>query len=188
MRQETVTRTILKFNELDPKSQAKVIDNLRDIHVDYDWWKNVYEDMTNILTMLGFSNINISFSGFSSQGDGASFTGRFNVPKTKKEAKERLAKVKEYAPKVKLFDFADMRFTREEKEAETMDIERIGRYVHSSSVSTDNGDLTNFVRYFSNHIYRTLEQEHDYLTSDQAIKDTIEANDYEFYQDTLKIA
>lgn len=188
MRQETVTRTILKFNELDPKSQAKVIDNLRDINVDYDWWESTYEDMTHILETLGFSNVDISFSGFSSQGDGASFTGRFSIPKTKKEAKERLAKVKEYAPKIKLFDFVDMRFTNEEKEAETMDIERLGRYVHSNSVTTDNSDLTNFVRDFSNYIYKCLETENDYLTSDEAIKETIECNDYEFYQDTLKIA
>jgi hypothetical protein len=188
MRQETVTRDILTFAELNDKQKAKVIDNLRDINVDHDWHDSVFEDTTTILTMLGFTNVDIRFSGFAHQGDGASFTGTFSVPKTKKEAKERLSKVKEYAPKVKLYDFVDMRFNKEEKEAETLLVGRLdSRYSHANTVSSDNGDLTHFVRDFSNYIYKSLWDEYDYLTSDEAIKETIEANEYEFYADMLKI-
>lgn len=189
MRTETITRTIAKFNELDEASQAKVVEKLYDINVDHGWWVFVYEDATTILEMLGFSDVKIQFSGFASQGDGASFTGNFKVPATKKELKERQAKVKEYAPKMKLGLFTDMRFTQDEKDYGNLEVFRLSHhYAHANTVASDNGDLTDFVRTFSGWIYKQLSNEYDHLTSAESIRETIEANDYEFYTDTLKIA
>lgn len=64
--------------DLPPDVQEKVIDEHRDWNVEagYDWWENVYEDWTRRLEELGFNDVEISFSGFSSQGDGASFTAK----------------------------------------------------------------------------------------------------------------
>lgn len=189
MRQEAIVRTILKFDELDEVQKSKVIDNLHDINTDYDWYEFVYDDAKTILGKLGFTDIEIAFSGFASQGDGASFTATFDVPATKKELKERQAKVKEYAPKIKLGLFTDMRFDKDEKEVGTLEVFRISHhYAHYNTISSDNNDLEEFARDFSKWIYRQLESEYEYRTSKEAITETIECNEYEFYADTLRIA
>ena len=46
------------------------IDENRDINVGFDWWTDMYEYW---LDKLGYPDAEISFSGFWSQGDGASF-------------------------------------------------------------------------------------------------------------------
>lgn len=42
--------------------------------LDYEWWDGVYEDFTEEMEKFGVYDIDISWSGFNSQGDGASFT------------------------------------------------------------------------------------------------------------------
>lgn len=74
MRQETIVKTWLQFSELSAKGKAKAIDAHRDINTDHDWFDFMIEDYENKLKKLGFHNIKIYFSGFSSQGDGACFT------------------------------------------------------------------------------------------------------------------
>jgi hypothetical protein len=43
--------------------------------------------------------------------------------------------------------------------------------------------LKDILRDYMRWIYRTLEKEYDYMTSEEAIKETIIANDYEFTKD-----
>lgn len=76
MRQETIIKTWLKFSELSDEGKRKAIDNNRDISVDYGWWDFVFEDYTIKLKKLGFWDIKLYFTGFSSQGDGACFTAK----------------------------------------------------------------------------------------------------------------
>lgn len=49
-------------------------------HMDWPWWDAVYEDWVDRLAEMGVvtEKDDISFSGFWSQGDGASFTGQVN--------------------------------------------------------------------------------------------------------------
>lgn len=187
MRRMTDEYNIGHLEDFSPKIQEKIIDKYRDINVDHDWWEYTYEDMKNILGILGFDYVEISFSGFSSQGDGASFTGYFK-PAKKSELKHRVKVLhKDYAPDFPVFGFEQMEFSEEELE-DSLKIERIdSRYSHENTVTTDNEDLKEFVRNFSHYIYRQLEREYDYLTSDEAVRETIEANEYEFDERTLKI-
>jgi hypothetical protein len=76
MRQEIVTKTYLKFNELNNEQQNKVIDYLSDINVIHDWYEYIYDEYTTKLQKLGFYDIKIQFSGFCCQGDGASFSAK----------------------------------------------------------------------------------------------------------------
>lgn len=89
----TDTETTYTFAELSEKAKDKA----REVYtgkgyLDYDWWDSIYEDFEQVCTIL---NINISthsvilrsgktrqdpdifFSGFCSQGDGASFKGSY---------------------------------------------------------------------------------------------------------------
>lgn len=55
--------------------EIKRMDSFSERDVDLDW---VLENETEDLEALGLENVEISFSGFWSQGDGASFTARVN--------------------------------------------------------------------------------------------------------------
>lgn len=70
--------TIYKYGELSEQSQQKA----REWYIegmDYDWWDSVYEMASEDGKEKGFYIDRIYFSGFYSQGDGASWTGQVDV-------------------------------------------------------------------------------------------------------------
>lgn len=188
MRTITETRTIAKYEELTEEQKVKVCEHYSDMNTDYDWYDSTYEDTKIILGLLGFSNIEIQFSGFWSQGDGASFTATFSVPQTKKELKERIKAFKEYAPKDDLHQFEKLTFDKEECSIGFFEVFRIdSRYSHSCTISSDHEGLKEFARSFSNDIYKSLEREYEYLQSREAVEESLTCNDYEFDTHTLRI-
>ena len=71
------------FEELSPEAQRNALDELRDINIEYsDWHETVIEDFEGEMKENGLSDIEVSYSGFYSQGDGASFTGEVYDNKT----------------------------------------------------------------------------------------------------------
>jgi hypothetical protein len=76
---------VFTYAELDERGDQAAIDKaaewLRECAVSYDWWDSVYEIWQSALEQIGFIEPKINFSGFWSQGDGASFTARINVEK-----------------------------------------------------------------------------------------------------------
>lgn len=65
------------FDELSPEAKKNAIDSNRDYDIDsYDWWEPIIEGFTEDLEEIGMDDIDCQFSGFNSQGDGASFTGK----------------------------------------------------------------------------------------------------------------
>lgn len=56
------------------KAQLALIEKHRGINVDCDWWDCVYDDSKEVCAAFGIDIDDIAFSGFYSQGDGASFT------------------------------------------------------------------------------------------------------------------
>ena len=65
------------FNELSPEAQKKALEHYRDINTDYeDWADPIIEGFKeDLLNDFGFNEVYVQYSGFYSQGDGASFTG-----------------------------------------------------------------------------------------------------------------
>lgn len=78
------------FDELSPEIQEKVLSNYKEEYqdkIDSWWYEDVIENFKSGLEELGLENIECNFSGFWSQGDGASFTaGVRDVGKFFKEA------------------------------------------------------------------------------------------------------
>jgi len=81
------------FAELSEKAKDKAREAYTgEGYLDHEWWGSIYEDFSQVCTLLGINlttrtvklmggktreELNVYFSGFSSQGDGASFEGRY---------------------------------------------------------------------------------------------------------------
>lgn len=193
-----VTKTLLyTFEELPKDVQQNAIEGLRDINTYYEWWDFVFDDSKRLAAMIGIDIDDIYFSGFWSQGDGAQFTGSYEYRKG--GAKE----LKAEAPQdTELHAIADglqeiqrrhfYKLTARVKSSGCYSHEmctdvRVYReteysYVGDCAADTDN-TVTELLRDYMRWIYRRLESEYDYLNSDDAIRDTIIANEYEFTGD-----
>ncbi|UCV26732.1 hypothetical protein [Ferribacterium limneticum] len=100
---EQVTIDVYKFEELGTEAKDKAVSYYRENWMDHNWWDSTYEDFITILNLLGFTpstttrhttkgksyeEPNIFFSGFWSQGDGASFEGYFTISETLKAVEQ----------------------------------------------------------------------------------------------------
>ncbi len=69
----------MKYDELSEKAKRKAVEWMQESngeHFDGDF---VIDEWKNLLGGLGFTSIEIYWSGFCSQGDGACFTGSWSV-------------------------------------------------------------------------------------------------------------
>jgi hypothetical protein len=73
---EITTRTIGEWLEYNKKVAEKIIEKYRDINTDFDWYNYTIEEFVGEMESKGLDidPKNVKFSGFWSQGDGASFT------------------------------------------------------------------------------------------------------------------
>lgn len=79
MTDETETeQTEFSYKELSAKAQEKARQWFSET-LDYEWWEHTYEHATADAKEKGFDIEDIRFSGFWSQGDGASWTGRVDL-------------------------------------------------------------------------------------------------------------
>lgn len=196
MRQETIIKTYLTFDELSEDQKQKVIEKNYDINTDGSYWYEfMVEDYQTLLKQLGFENPKLFFSGFASQGDGASFTADFQVPDKDEELVERMANFIEHAPN--FFETArpmqqlylDLGFALErEEETSTIELFKRGRYDHRYSMFCDDCLLQKFARYMAGRFYRDLENHYHEITGESQIAETLKVNGYEFDADTLEIA
>ena len=71
--------TVYRFEELEGKAKEKAQQWLVDAATGHDWYESVYDLAKEDGAKRGFEIEDIRFSGFWSQGDGASWTGSVNV-------------------------------------------------------------------------------------------------------------
>ena len=71
------------FDELSQGAKQNAIDSNRDYSTEgYDWCDPIIEGFKENMGEIGVADVDCQFSGFNSQGDGASFTGKVNDNKT----------------------------------------------------------------------------------------------------------
>ncbi len=179
----------------------KTIDKHRHINVDgIDWWEYTYNEFTESMEQVGIEVERMYFSGFWSQGDGACFDGRIgdtklfldkhftptDYPMIRKLVSSGGSIVFKcshrghyYHENCTSFDvdcdlFAyvmDKPTDFHEQVVEGMD--------KQLDVEMDDFEKES-VEIFKNYmrdLYRKLEKEYDYLVGDEAVKETIIAND-----------
>ncbi|MBU2249066.1 MAG: antitoxin of toxin-antitoxin stability system [Gammaproteobacteria bacterium] len=186
MRVAVKETTVYGFDELPDETKEKVLRNLRGINVgDSFWHECIFDDIKEIGKLIGIDIDNIYFSGFWGQGDGACFEGSYSYRNGSVKA------VKEYAPMDKELHKIALSLSKAQRKGfyqSTAVIKHRGHYYHKmgTEIWVDNyydydyDAICGGLRSFMDWIYRRLEKEYEYLTSDDSIKNTIEANEYEF--------
>src|SRR5690606_12101749 len=103
-----IETTVYRVQERSEWAKGREREWYREGALDYDWWDSVYDDAEQIAEILGIefereeirlmsgrkvSRPDITFSGFYSQGDGASWRGTYSWAPFAPE------KIREYAPR-----------------------------------------------------------------------------------------
>jgi hypothetical protein len=195
------------------KYSQSFIDAHREINVKHEWWEYVYDDFKAVCHILGIelNNNEPSFSGFWSQGDGASWTGRYRACAMDPKAYAPVptydlapARMREYAPQdEELHHIADelcMLGRIYYPAYSSVTRSSYTRYVHNNTMiigdtepydewdaaderfdeavteALEEALLTQF-RALAHWLYVTLESEYEYLTGDEAVVETLEANE-----------
>lgn len=188
-----VLKTVYELNEV----KEKAIEENRYINVDFDDWYNfIFHDWKEKLEKIGFCNAEIYFSGFGSQGDGACFDCQpyyinldliLNNLDFTDEEKEKIYNLKDcFNLTIEKNSYAN-HYSHEET-----------RYVNIDYLDVENEEDENLIGCLSEkledlrcnlckQIYKDLEKEYDYLTSDDAIYETLQANEY-YFEENGKIA
>ena len=188
-----MVKQILKtVYELDEVKQKAIEKNFY-INVDYpDWCDFIIEDWKNKLEKIGFENINIYYSGFCSQGDGACFDADIDVDKIANYLQSK--NLINEDEKNKFIDLQDDFYL-------TIKSSHNCRYCHENSRYTDldcfyvnNEDDKIFLHNIElmieelrvdlcKDIYQDLYNEFYFLVSDDAIYNTLKDFDYLFNED-----
>jgi hypothetical protein len=204
---QIVKTTVYRLDELSGEAKDQARAWYRGVALDNDWHEFVYEDFERICAILGVrlktstmrltgggtrQKPRIYFSGFSSQGDGASFEAHYAYKK------EALKDIHQYAPQdAELHRIAAVLQTIQRRNFFQLHAEAThrGRYYHElcmaisverdsptyQDMTADAEDIvTEALRDLARWLYRQLEREYEYQTSDEAVDEAIQANEYSF--------
>lgn len=190
MRTETID--VLQFNELSAAAKEKARQWYREASAHDEWWDCTFDDAKSIGALMGITDIEIGFSGFWSQGDGAHFTGTFGYAKGCAKA------VADWAPlDTELHAIARDWQALQARHFYRLNgtIVRTGHYQHSGCTGfevfrgEDYADVDaesaviDVMRAFMNWIYAQLEKQYSWQNADEQVDETILANEYEFLAD-----
>lgn len=162
----TIRTKVYQFNELSKEAQQKVLSNMYDLNVDYEWWDFTYDDARQVgIKITGFDIDRDSYCNI--ELDQPEYTANKIIAEhgetcetyifSAEYLKER-GNVIENAPKHENGDFED------ENELDSL-LDRI--------------DLE-YKRSLESAYLFMLKNEYEYLTSEEAVKESIIANEYEF--------
>jgi len=172
------TITVYNFSELSDDAKENAIENLSDINVDYDWWESIYEELKSIgFECKGFeiwrycklspteSYRTIAKKILEQHGQSC---GTYTLAFQFIEAQQNLG----YKLDRLLNMYHSGKYQEHREQWLTEKIDDLGDQITGLEEEFHN-DMENEYRF-------TLKKEWEYLTSEKAIIETIESNDYEF--------
>ena len=189
---ETKTYTIYNYSELSDKAKEKAIEWAQNcLREDNYYFEDVQDNWREKLEKFGFSEVKISFTGFWSQGDGASFTGSCDMVKFIRSTKQagHYSKLLRQVKKGNLEMRGEShRFTHYYRHENTVRGEIEFLYRDDTNLNLINLEnelrdcLTEFIRKESKKIYRELESAYESNTSRESAIELIHANEYTFLE------
>ena len=185
--------------------RTALLDKHRYINVEFDrWWDCVESDFKEDMSKVGIWVDKLYFSGFSSQGDGACFIGKLDNALTYLDHHHQgqypmIRKLLEQGGEVYAKSRHTGRYYHSNSVTISVGVDRFDDILEMKSdlqrevaVQWDalldkeyedlETDLTNQWRTYMDEVYRKLEVEYDYRVSDEAVWETLEAN--ELIEDT----
>lgn len=209
---------LYQFDELDDKAKEKAREWYRQLITGEEISEQIYEDFQEICKILGIElktssvrlcngktheQLCIWWSGFSSQGDGASFEGRYRA------VKDSVANIKAHAPQDKeLHRIAEDLHALQIKYGNHIEcsIYTSGRYRHKYSMQfefydwevpedneagwrtceiaiEDGKAVVELFRDLADWLYKQLSDQNDFMNSAEYLDDTIRFNGYTFLVD-----
>lgn len=200
----------MKFTELSDKAKQRAVEEYVEHVGDYDWWRSTVEFAKEDGAKLGFNIDEVFFSGFSSQGDGASWIGTVDPAKylqVKLEASQSTDTMEQV-----------LLCLAEHGAVDGARISHSGSYYHEYSMHTDgfvlfdagritegllagavsgdlvdtfsaewmeefNKELLEAARDYAREIYKRLESEYDCLCSEEHCAEMSEANGWDYDED-----
>lgn len=189
-----------KENEcITEELRCELIEKHRDINVDYeDWFDCVWNDYVIDMIQKGIEAEAMHYSGFWSQGDGASFIGKININvflkmhdlEHKYPGAVYFASIGELPARLVRPNLS--RHSHENTIELDMDWDGYNNF-ENDDVRGDvyetlyellqeewkdlEQDILDISRGYMRDLYRKLEKEYDYLTTDEVVWETIVAND-----------
>lgn len=200
-----VTTSVYQFDELSDTAKERARAWWRDNLETHDYADSVIEDAVRMGEILGITidthavkliggstrqDPSVWWSGFSSQGDGASFDGRYAYHKGSVAAIAKEAPMSDGKGGQQNADLNQIA-------ADLYAIQRSHFYQVNARIKADSlghygdeeahDDTANAVmecmRDFASWVYRGLELEYEYQSADEQVDETIRVNEYEFDED-----
>jgi len=188
------------FDQLPANLKEVAIERNRDINVDRDDWHDpIIEGFVEDMQALGLVDIEASYSGFWSQGDGASFTAYVSdVPKFVKEALGLKYPDSALNNLTINFERKSSRYCHENTCETVVDLDAQEDEMEVHLGGGPGAEIFVSLNEVADHVqeeaeawrlrkcadlYRSLEKEYDYLQSDEAVADTLEINEYTYEVD-----
>ena len=205
-----IETTVYTIDELSGAAKENARIWYRDQGLHDEWYDFVYEDFETICKILGITlattpvrlygggtrdKPQVHFSGFASQGDGASFAGRYS------HAKRAAKAIRAHAPQdEELHRIADELQALQRRNFHQLhaSIRQSGRYCHEYTMAieverdsptwqppTDDAEDTviEAMRDLARWLYRQLQSEYEHQTSDEAVDEIVSANAWTFTSD-----
>lgn len=177
--------------------RCELIDKHWDINVDHDWWDCIYDEFKIEMQTKGITVDDMNFTGFYSQGDGASFTGRVDMIQFLKlhELEQKYMGATFFAGQGELWaeiTRGSSRYSHEHTVSVNMIVDSYNNYEEDSPryqvyetmqevLDLEMKDLEEQVadicRGYMRDLYAQLRDEYEHLTSKEAIWETIVANE-----------
>ena len=198
---------VFTFDQLENRAKNAALDHFREVIGSDDWHDAVYEDFQEVCNCLGITiamsqqktrrgtyilDPKIYFSGFSSQGDGASFEGVYRYKKGALKA------IREYAPQDTTLHHIATELQALQKRNMYQLVGRItqsGSYCHEYTMRfeverqtetrhqpTEDAEETikNAMRSLVRWLYKSLSETYFDITSDQSVETDIMERDVKF--------
>jgi hypothetical protein len=203
-----VTKKVYTFHELSEDVQEKVINAYRDDSYNFDFnelhGQFIIDYWIEKLQDIGFEDAQIEYTGFYSQGDGASFTASVNIEKlintltmgniiTKGQAilYNKFLGLQDINI-IEMLYYIEKSFSRYSHE-QTMYITNESEfYLNENNTAYDyfnskfeelEEEIIEFARSIAQDIYFELRQEYEYINSEEYIAEELIQNETEFYED-----
>jgi len=171
--QELLTKVLYDYDDLPEDIQQKILEKFAAINVDFEWWECTYEDATNVLLKITSFELDRSRNITGEFVEGAEETANKIIAEHGETCEtfttatnylaERAELVKKYSDGIetdKVYEDYEYEF---DQECDEIDAEFLRAILEDYSI--------------------TLQKESEYLQSEEAIVETINANEYQFTED-----